>query len=146
LKSGRKCGPSFTTGQYFDDESGLHYNRHRYFDPGTGIFISQDPIGLEGGLNSYEFAPNMFGWIDPLGLKKKCSHRKPQKKTKSTGRTKARNRNERFVMSHVMAHPEKGFDHQSGGYWRPMLLGERMGEIRTENKRRNRSLYGESEW
>ncbi|MDR5825932.1 RHS repeat-associated core domain-containing protein [Caballeronia sp. LZ043] len=56
-------------GQDFDDESGLHYNRYRYFDPYTGQFISQDPIGLEGGENPYEFALNMFGWIDPLGLR-----------------------------------------------------------------------------
>ncbi|CAD6514290.1 RHS repeat-associated core domain-containing protein [Paraburkholderia sabiae] len=55
-------------GQYFDAESNLHYNRYRYFDPQTGIFISQDPIGLAGGLNSYQFALNVFGWVDPLGL------------------------------------------------------------------------------
>jgi RHS repeat-associated protein len=59
-------------GQFFDEETGLHYNRYRYFDPQTGSFISQDPIGLEGGLNPYQFAPNIFGWIDPWGLKK-CS-------------------------------------------------------------------------
>jgi RHS repeat-associated protein len=56
-------------GQYCDEESGLHYNRYRYYDPGTGSFISQDPIGLAGGENPYEFAPNAFTWIDPLGLK-----------------------------------------------------------------------------
>ncbi|VEJ57112.1 RHS repeat-associated core domain-containing protein [Pragia fontium] len=55
-------------GQYFDEESGLHYNRHRYYDPQTGIFISQDPIGLLGGLNPYNYAPNVLGWVDPLGL------------------------------------------------------------------------------
>ena len=55
-------------GQYFDDESGLHYNRHRYYDPITGIFISQDPIGLLGGFNPYQFAPNVLMWVDPLGL------------------------------------------------------------------------------
>jgi RHS repeat-associated protein len=54
-------------GQYWDAESGLHYNRNRYFDPGTGYFISQDPIGLVGGINPYQFAPNVFGWIDALG-------------------------------------------------------------------------------
>ncbi|AJX36156.1 RHS repeat-associated core domain-containing protein [Burkholderia oklahomensis] len=59
-------------GQYHDDESGLHYNRYRYFDPDTGSFISHDPIGLEGGLNPYQFAPNIFGWADPVGLK--CTH------------------------------------------------------------------------
>ncbi|MFC0400797.1 RHS repeat-associated core domain-containing protein [Paraburkholderia rhizosphaerae] len=55
-------------GQYFDRESGLHYNRYRYFDPNTGSFISQDPIGLAGGTNPYQFAPNVLTWVDPLGL------------------------------------------------------------------------------
>jgi len=56
-------------GQYFDEETGLHYNRHRYYNPGTGQFISQDPIGLLGGVNNYQYAPNPVGWIDPFGLK-----------------------------------------------------------------------------
>ncbi|SUB84219.1 Cell wall-associated polypeptide CWBP200 [Pragia fontium] len=55
-------------GQYFDEESGLHYNRHRYYDPATGVFVSQDPIGLWGGINPYQFAFNTLLWIDPLGL------------------------------------------------------------------------------
>jgi len=56
-------------GQYFDEETGLHYNRHRYYNPDTGQFISQDPIGLLGGVNNYQYAPNPLGWIDPFGLK-----------------------------------------------------------------------------
>ncbi|MCE2029737.1 RHS repeat-associated core domain-containing protein [Sessilibacter corallicola] len=55
-------------GQYFDQETGLHYNRHRYYNPNTGQFTQQDPIGLLGGLNNYQYAPNPVGWIDPLGL------------------------------------------------------------------------------
>jgi RHS repeat-associated protein len=55
-------------GQYFDAETGLHYNRFRYYDPDIGRFVSQDPIGLAGGLNSYLYAPNPIGWSDPLGL------------------------------------------------------------------------------
>jgi RHS repeat-associated protein len=55
-------------GQYFDEESGLHYNRFRYYDPGVGQFIHQDPIGLLGGTNNYRYVPNPIGWIDPLGL------------------------------------------------------------------------------
>ncbi|PSU34144.1 RHS repeat-associated core domain-containing protein [Photobacterium lutimaris] len=55
-------------GQYYDEESGLHYNRFRYYDPQTGRFIHQDPIGLLGGINHYQYAPNPLQWIDPLGL------------------------------------------------------------------------------
>lgn len=54
--------------QYFDVETGLIYNRYRYFDTDIGQFISQDPIGLDGGINIYEYAPNPIGYIDPLGL------------------------------------------------------------------------------
>ncbi|MNI19899.1 putative deoxyribonuclease RhsC [compost metagenome] len=55
-------------GQYFDAETGLHYNRHRYYQPDTGRFITPDPIGLAGGLNNYQYAHNPTGWVDPLGL------------------------------------------------------------------------------
>lgn len=58
-------------GQIFDWESGLSYNRYRYFLSSIGAFVSQDPIGLVGGVNLYRFAPNAFGWTDPLGLKKR---------------------------------------------------------------------------
>ncbi|MCE2030449.1 RHS repeat-associated core domain-containing protein [Sessilibacter corallicola] len=54
-------------GQYFDQETGLHYNRHRYYNPNTGQFTQQDPIGLLGGLNNYQYAPNPVGWVDPFG-------------------------------------------------------------------------------
>ncbi|HCT5824017.1 TPA: RHS domain-containing protein, partial [Citrobacter sedlakii] len=59
-------------GQYLDRETGLHYNTFRYYAPDMGRFITPDPIGLAGGLNLYQYAPNPLGWIDPLGLK--CSH------------------------------------------------------------------------
>lgn len=55
-------------GQYFDAETGLHYNRHRYYNPGTGRFLTPDPIKLAGGLNNYLYVPNPTGWVDPLGL------------------------------------------------------------------------------
>ncbi|MDA8481419.1 hypothetical protein NNO04_22630, partial [Citrobacter sp. Awk 4] len=45
-----------------------HYNLFRYYDPQVGRFIVQDPIGLNGGWNLYQYAPNPLGWIDPLGL------------------------------------------------------------------------------
>ncbi|WP_313303457.1 RHS repeat-associated core domain-containing protein [Diaphorobacter sp.] len=55
-------------GQYFDEETGLHYNRFRYYDPDVGRFVSQDPIGLLGVDNLYLYAPNTTGWTDVLGL------------------------------------------------------------------------------
>ncbi|MFC4159052.1 RHS repeat-associated core domain-containing protein [Chitinimonas lacunae] len=55
-------------GQYYDNETGLHYNWFRYYDPCTGRFVSQDPIGLSGGENSYQYAPSPTNWIDPYGL------------------------------------------------------------------------------
>ncbi|MDK2127045.1 RHS repeat domain-containing protein, partial [Parachitinimonas caeni] len=55
-------------GQYYDEETGLHYNRFRYYDPDLGRFVSQDPIGLRGGINLFEYAPNPLEWIDPMGL------------------------------------------------------------------------------
>ena len=58
-------------GQYFDAETGLHYNRFRYYDPGCGRFVSQDPIGVFGGENQYQYAPNPIDWIDPYGLQKR---------------------------------------------------------------------------
>ncbi len=55
-------------GQYADAETGLYYNRHRYFDAEAGQFVSADPLGLGAGENVYEFARNTAGWVDPLGL------------------------------------------------------------------------------
>jgi RHS repeat-associated protein len=55
-------------GQYFDDETGLHYNTFRYYDPEVGRFITQDPIGLAGGRNLYSYSVNPVVWGDPLGL------------------------------------------------------------------------------
>ena len=54
--------------QYFDEETGLHYNLMRYYEPEAGRFVNQDPIGLLGGENLYSFAPNANVWVDPLGL------------------------------------------------------------------------------
>jgi RHS repeat-associated protein len=58
-------------GQYEDAETGLYYNRFRYYDPEAGIYISQDPIGLEGGLRLYHYVPDSIIWIDGFGLKKR---------------------------------------------------------------------------
>ncbi|WP_040002295.1 RHS repeat domain-containing protein, partial [Dickeya chrysanthemi] len=55
-------------GQLRDSESGLCYNRFRYYDPAGGCYISPDPIGIAGGESNYGYVPNPVCWIDPLGL------------------------------------------------------------------------------
>jgi len=60
--------PFVFPGQYEDQESGLHYNRHRYYNPHTAQYLSPDPLGLEGGFTPQSYVHNPNGWIDPLGL------------------------------------------------------------------------------
>ncbi|QLZ52531.1 DUF4329 domain-containing protein [Escherichia coli] len=55
-------------GQQYDEESGLYYNRHRYYDPLRGRYITQDPIGLKGGWNLYTYPLSPVNSMDPLGL------------------------------------------------------------------------------
>ena len=65
--NGRDC-PFRFQGQYHDIESGLDYNRFRYYDATIGRYISPDPMGLKGGQHLYAYAHNPLGWIDPFGL------------------------------------------------------------------------------
>ena len=55
-------------GQYEDYETGLSYNRFRYYSPEEGIFLSQDPIGIEGGITLYGYVSDPNMWIDVFGL------------------------------------------------------------------------------
>ncbi|WP_420064953.1 RHS repeat-associated core domain-containing protein [Pectobacterium colocasium] len=61
-------------GQLFDAETGLYYNRHRYFDPETAQYLSADPIGLAGSIRPQGYVFNPLEWVDPLGLEKKGPH------------------------------------------------------------------------
>jgi RHS repeat-associated protein len=65
----RMYQPIRMQGQHYDEESGLHYNRHRYYDPTLGRYITQDPIGLLGGWDGYAYGCNNPGTlVHPLGL------------------------------------------------------------------------------
>jgi len=55
-------------GQYLDDETGLWYNRFRYYDAAAGVYTGPDPIGVEGGLNPFTYVPSTWNWTDVTGL------------------------------------------------------------------------------
>ena len=55
-------------GQYEDCETGLYYNRFRYYSAEEGVYLSQDPIGLIGGNALYAYITDSNFWLDPLGL------------------------------------------------------------------------------
>nr|WP_248782930.1 RHS repeat-associated core domain-containing protein [Streptomyces exfoliatus] len=55
-------------GQYFDPETGLHYNFNRYYDPEAGRYLSPDPLGIAPSINPYAYVANPFILADPLGL------------------------------------------------------------------------------
>lgn len=56
-------------GQYYDNETGYHYNANRYYNPETGRYLTADPLGLSGGLNSYVYANHEpWKYVDVLGL------------------------------------------------------------------------------
>ncbi len=55
-------------GHYHDEETGLHYNRYRYYDPQLGRYLQSDPIGIVGGVNLYAYCPNHLTQVDIDGL------------------------------------------------------------------------------
>ena len=71
--------PFLYQGQYLDTETGLAYNRFRYYSPETGAYISQDPIRLEAGLtNLYAYVHDVNAWIDPWELIKCIVYQAPE--------------------------------------------------------------------
>ncbi|WP_409182574.1 RHS repeat-associated core domain-containing protein [Amycolatopsis sp. VS8301801F10] len=67
-ESGETGIPLRFQGQYFDEETGLHYNFHRYYDPVLARYLSPDPLGLGGGLDPHAYVSNPHVSVDPLGL------------------------------------------------------------------------------
>ncbi len=68
LVGDKQACPFRWPGQYEDDETGLYYNRFRYYDPDAGEYVSQDPIGLTGGFGLYRYVQDPASALDPYGL------------------------------------------------------------------------------
>lgn len=75
-------------GQWKDFESQLAYNRYRYYDQNSARYISEDPIGLIGGLNFGNYVSNSINWIDPLGLNYDCPGKRGPNKSKDAPHNK----------------------------------------------------------
>jgi len=71
IKGDKDFIPQLYQGQYVDSESGLAYNRFRYYDCESGNYISQDPINLFGGLRLYEYVHDANVWTDVFGLSRR---------------------------------------------------------------------------
>jgi RHS repeat-associated protein len=69
IDGGESSIPFRQAGQYEDVETGLYYNRFRYYSPETGMYLSKDPIGLEGNNpNLYAYTYDSNSEVDPFGL------------------------------------------------------------------------------
>ncbi|MBL8299990.1 MAG: RHS domain-containing protein [Rhodanobacteraceae bacterium] len=137
-------------GQYFDAETGLHYNCFRYYDPDIGRFVSQDPIGLFGGINTYQYAPNPAGWTDPLGLSTSSDAEILAKNLTDCGsaRPSSRHKAHHIVMSNSNDPKMKALREKMGkngldidindarnGVWLPETSGDRLpGSTKTAHK------------
>ena len=79
-------------GQYFDEETGTHYNYFRDYDSSTGRYVQSDPIGLDGGLNSYVYVyNNPLIWTDSLGLDGRANNPWNQYQKDHPGNTPSQN-------------------------------------------------------
>ena len=102
-------------GQYEDAETGLYYNRFRYYDPELGRYLSEDPIGLLGGEALFGYVHEPLGWWDPLGLKGGCGprrtkhvHNRHLDRTKYPDKTKFRKPSQvDKIIERVIASPDR---------------------------------------
>jgi len=77
--------PFLYQGLYYDFETGLCYNRFRYYSPETGAYINQDPIGLAAGNPTlYGYVKNSNWWLDVFGLS--CNKKRPNEKVRAIGK------------------------------------------------------------
>jgi len=120
-------------GQYEDAESGLNYNRYRYYDCDTAQYISADPIGLAGGVNPYGYVHNPLSWVDPLGLA--CCPTKV--KAEKLGYIKVNERSHGQAVFYNSKAPKNmryitpDIDGHNGGFWKSADSVKNLGSRKT---------------
>lgn len=137
-------------GHYYDEETGLHYNRYRYYDPRLGRYIQSDPEGVAGGLNLYAYSLNPLTEVDVQGLLKCCPGKKkcpPKKKPKKEKPKEAYKRRKHYGQSPTAAdraamgaQPDEVLDHNpplvQRYYEGDPSIGEKPGFKMTDAERR----------
>lgn len=124
-------------GQYFDTETNLHYNHFRYYDPSLGRYITSDPIGLAGGMNTFGYVEgNSLRYYDLLGLAKNKNkgkkpanpNKKPPPEHRIPGGERERNVGHPQGEEHSRR-PKGGFRGRQGGFVSPSALLRGVGTI-----------------
>ncbi|MDE9541208.1 toxin C-terminal domain-containing protein [Xenorhabdus bovienii] len=122
-------------GQYEDQESGLYYNRFRYYSPETAQYISADPIGLLGGYNPYGYVYNPVNFIDPFGLAK-CNFAEMAKKLGYT-KINERSHGQPIYMNkkapNKMKYITPDVDQHNGGVWKAADSVKNLGSRKTRS-------------
>jgi RHS repeat-associated protein len=118
-------------GQYEDEETGLYYNRFRYYDPEAGVFVSQDPIGLMGGHNPHRYVRDPLSYRDPLGLAS-CGASDEPAKTFEEFQAQMRAKGIRFNNAKDAAAGWRVYK-QSSGSAEPLVIG-RLPDTKTGDK------------
>ena len=127
-------------GQQYDPETGLHYNRHRYYDPQLGTYITQDPIGLHGDLNFYLYVSgNPLNAVDRLGLFGDGTYAGPEK-------------NPNGPLGHSDFYGQKEFgldftkeDHGWSSPFNPLSSGRHFRPLEQSEGEANDAIYGNAE-
>lgn len=121
-------------GQYLDRETGLHFNTFRFYDPDVGRFTTPDPVGLEGGSNLYQYAPNPIGWVDPTGLS--CIHSEKARRLRYI-KTNERSHGQPVYLNSKapikLKYITPDVDKHNGGFWKAADSVKNLGSKRTRS-------------
>lgn len=140
---GTAATPLRLPGQYEDEETGLSYNRMRYYDPAIGRYISADPWGLLGGLDAFSYAGNSpLVSADPLGLfpTARIVDNRPGGPTRTYNGTSGSGGALDGALQAPLAHAQANSSTASGGRCAEVdALNQMAGDVRSDLRRRNQA-------